>query len=171
MPTYTYGMIGIFQANPNIMLNLVLFEPEIPNNTGSLIRLSANMGACLHLIKPFGFEISDKRLRRAGLDYQELAQVFEYENFDDYLEKSSPKRLFAVSSKAHKVYTEVQYQLGDGFLFGPETRGLPQAILDKYPNITLPMQVNSRSLNLSNCVSIVAYEAWRQMGFLGAKSA
>ncbi|KAA0445928.1 MAG: tRNA (cytidine(34)-2'-O)-methyltransferase [Candidatus Thioglobus sp.] len=152
------------------MLNLVLFEPEIPNNTGSLIRLSANMGAALHLIKPFGFEMSDKRLRRAGLDYQELAQVFEYKNFADYLAKNKPKRLFAVSSKVKQNYAKVKYQDGDSFLFGPETRGLPQQILEQYQGITLPMQAGSRSLNLSNCVSIIAYEAWRQVGFSGAKN-
>jgi tRNA (cytidine/uridine-2'-O-)-methyltransferase len=152
------------------MLNIVLFEPEIPNNTGSLIRLCANMGATLHLIKPFGFEITDKRLRRAGLDYQEMAQVFEYENFADYLNKAKPQRLFAVSSKVAQNYAEVEYQQGDSFLFGPETRGLPVEILDKYAGITLPMQTGSRSLNLSNCASIVAYEAWRQIGFYGAKN-
>ncbi|SFV89183.1 tRNA (cytidine(34)-2'-O)-methyltransferase [hydrothermal vent metagenome] len=151
------------------MLNLVLFEPEIPNNTGSLIRLSANMGANLHLIKPFGFEITDKRLRRAGLDYKELAQVFEYENFEDYLQRAKPERIFAVSSKVKTNYASVKYQASDSFLFGPETRGLPQEILDKFTGITLPMQDGSRSLNLSNCVSIVAYEAWRQVGFVGAK--
>jgi tRNA (cytidine/uridine-2'-O-)-methyltransferase len=152
------------------MLNLVLFEPEIPNNTGSLIRLSANMGVNLHLIKPFGFEITDKRLRRAGLDYKELANVTEYENFEDYLAKAEPDRLFAVSSKVAQIYTNPTYQSGDSFLFGPETRGLPQEILDQYEGITLPMQSGSRSLNLSNCVSIVAYEAWRQIGFLGKVS-
>lgn len=153
------------------MLNLVLFEPEIPNNTGSLIRLSANMGASLHLIKPFGFEITDKRLRRAGLDYKELAKVYEYENFEDYLTRAKPQRIFAVSSKVKTNYATMEYQEGDCFLFGPETRGLPQEILDQYKGITLPMQAGSRSLNLSNCVSIVAYEAWRQIGFVGAKSA
>ena len=152
------------------MLNLVLFEPEIPNNTGSLIRLSANMGVNLHLIKPFGFEITDKRLRRAGLDYKELANVVEYENFEDYLTRAKPERIFAVSSKVKQNYAEVKYQAGDSFLFGPETRGLPQEILDKYQGITLPMQEGSRSLNLSNCVSIVAYEAWRQLGFIGSKT-
>lgn len=152
------------------MLNLILFEPEIPNNTGSLIRLSANIGAKLHLIKPLGFEITDKRVRRAGLDYQELAQVFEYENFDDYLQKHSPDRVFAVSSKVETRYTDVNYKAGDSLLFGPETRGLSQDFLTKYPGITLPMQNGSRSLNLSNCVSIVAYEAWRQIGFIGAKN-
>jgi tRNA (cytidine/uridine-2'-O-)-methyltransferase len=151
------------------MLNLVLFEPEIPNNTGSLIRLSANMGANLHLIKPFGFEITDKRLRRAGLDYKELAKVTEYENFEDYLAKAKPDRLFAVSSKVKTSYTDIEYQSGDSFLFGPETRGLPQEILDQYQGVTLPMQAGSRSLNLSNCVSIVAYEAWRQLDFIQLK--
>lgn len=171
----TSVLTGVFldsdlKSEYNTLLNLVLFEPEIPNNTGSLIRLSANMGARLHLIKPFGFEITDKRLRRAGLDYKELAQVFEYENFQDYLTKAKPERLFAVSSKVKQNYAEVKYQDGDSFLFGAETRGLPQEILDQYKGITLPMQSGSRSLNLANCVSIVAYEAWRQVGFTGAKN-
>ena len=150
------------------MLNLVLFQPEIPSNTGSIIRLSANMGTGLHLIKPFGFEMDDKKLRRAGLDYKELAQVFEYENFQDYLNIAKPKRIFAVSSKVNKNYSEVEYQKNDSFLFGPETRGLSTEILDQYQGITLPMQEGSRSLNLSNCVSIVAYEAWRQLDFIGS---
>ena len=150
------------------MLNLVLFQPEIPSNTGSIIRLSANMGIGLHLIKPFGFEMDDKKLRRAGLDYKELAQVFEYENFQEYLNIAKPKRIFAVSSKLDKNYSEVEYQKNDSFLFGPETRGLPKEILDQYQGITLPMQEGSRSLNLSNCVSIVAYEAWRQLNFIGS---
>jgi tRNA (cytidine/uridine-2'-O-)-methyltransferase len=150
------------------MLNLVLFQPEIPSNTGSIIRLSANMGTGLHLIKPFGFEMDDKKLRRAGLDYKELAQVFEYENFQEYLDIAKPKRIFAVSSKVDKNYSEVEYQKNDSFLFGPETRGLPKEILDQYQGITLPMQDGSRSLNLSNCVSIVAYEAWRQIDFIGS---
>ena len=152
------------------MLNLVLFQPEIPSNTGSIIRLSANMGLSLHLIKPFGFEMDDKRLRRAGLDYKELAQVFEYENFQEYLNIAKPKRIFAVSSKVDKNYSEVEYQKNDSFLFGPETRGLPKEILDQYQGITLPMQEGSRSLNLSNCVSIVAYEAWRQLDFIGSNN-
>ncbi len=150
------------------MLNLVLFQPEIPSNTGSIIRLSANMGTGLHLIKPFGFEMDDKKLRRAGLDYKELAQVFEYENFQEYLDIAKPKRIFAVSSKVDKNYSEVEYQKNDSFLFGPETRGLPKEILDQYQGITLPMQDGSRSLNLSNCVSIIAYEAWRQIDFIGS---
>ena len=147
------------------MLNLILFKPEIPSNTGNLIRLSANMGAALHLIKPYGFEINDKRLRRAGLDYKDLARVFEYDDFDDYLDKANPSKLFVVSSKVTKSYSEEKYQSGDSFLFGSETKGLPKEILDEYDGITVPMQNGSRSLNLSNCVSIVAYEAWRQLGF------
>ena len=147
------------------MLNLVLFEPEIPSNTGSIIRLSANMGASLHLIKPYGFEITDKRLKRAGLDYSELTKVHEYDNFDDYLARAKPSRVFAVSSKVKQNYAEIKYQENDSFLFGPETRGLPKKILEQYDGITLPMQKGSRSLNLSNCVSIVAYEAWRQLDF------
>ena len=147
------------------MLNLVLYQPEIPSNTGSLIRLSANMGANLHLIKPYGFEINDKRLRRAGLDYKELAQVYEYENFDEYLDKANPAKLYFVSTKVSRSYADIKYHSDDSFLFGSETKGLPKEIMDEYDGITLPMQKGSRSLNLSNCVSIVAYEAWRQVGF------
>ena len=147
------------------MLNLVLFQPEIPSNTGNLIRLSANMGANLHLIKPYGFEMNDKRLRRAGLDYKDLASVYEYDNFDDYLDKANPSKLYLVSSKVSKNYTDIKYHNNDSFLFGSETKGLPKEIFDEYEGITVPMQDGSRSLNLSKCVSIVAYEAWRQLDF------
>jgi len=147
------------------VLNIVLFEPEIPNNTGSIIRLCANMGAKLHLIKPYGFEITDKRLRRAGLDYKDLMCMTEYENFDDYLDKANPSRIFVVSSKMSTNYAEVSYQKGDSFLFGRETSGLPDAIRNQFEGITLPMKEDSRSLNLANCASIVAYEAWRQLNF------
>ena len=147
------------------MLNLVLFQPEIPSNTGNLIRLSANMGANLHLIKPYGFEMNDKRLRRAGLDYKDLASVYEYDNFDDYLDKANPSKIYLVSSKVSKNYTDIKYHNNDSFLFGSETKGLPKEIFDEYEGITVPMQDGSRSLNLSNCVSIVAYEAWRQLDF------
>ena len=160
-----YGMIMLF-VKSSCMLNLVLYQPEIPSNTGSLIRLSANMGANLHLIKPYGFEINDKRLRRAGLDYKELAQVYEYENFDDYLDKANPAKLYFVSTKVSRIYADVKYHSDDSFLFGSETKGLPKEIMGEYEGITLPMQKGSRSLNLSNCVSIVAYEAWRQIGFI-----
>ena len=147
------------------MLNLVLFQPEIPSNTGNLIRLSANMGANLHLIKPYGFEMNDKRLRRAGLDYKDLASVYEYDNFDDYLDKANPSKLYLVSSKVSKNYTDIKYHNNDSFLFGSETKGLPKEIFDEYEGITVPMQDGTRSINLSNCVSIVAYEAWRQLDF------
>ena len=146
-------------------LNVILFEPEIPNNTGSIIRLCANIKATLHLIKPYGFEITNKRLRRAGLDYKDLMCMLEYENFDDYLDKNNPSRIFVVSSKVKTNYTEVNYQKGDSFLFGRETSGLPDDIRNQFEGITLPMQEGSRSLNLANCVSIVAYEAWRQLNF------
>ena len=159
-----YGMIMLF-VKSSCMLNLVLYQPEIPSNTGSLIRLSANMGANLHLIKPYGFEINDKRLRRAGLDYKELANVYEYENFNDYLDKANPAKLYFVSTKVSRSYADIKYHSDDSFLFGSETKGLPKEIMDEYDGITLPMQKGSRSLNLSNCVSIVAYEAWRQVGF------
>ncbi|MGE4595062.1 MAG: tRNA (cytidine(34)-2'-O)-methyltransferase [Gammaproteobacteria bacterium] len=163
-------MIVAFQvtrvrASMSATLNIVLFEPEIPNNTGSIIRLCANMGATLHLIKPYGFEITDKRLRRAGLDYKDLMCMVEYDDFDDYLDKANPARVFVVSSKVSTNYAEVSYQKGDSFLFGRETSGLPDAIRNQFEGITLPMQENSRSLNLANCASIVAYEAWRQLNF------
>lgn len=123
------------------------------------------MGAKLHLIKPYGFEITDKRLRRAGLDYKDLMCMTEYENFDDYLDKANPSRIFVVSSKMSTNYAEVSYQKGDSFLFGRETSGLPDAIRNQFEGITLPMKEDSRSLNLANCASIVAYEAWRQLNF------
>jgi tRNA (cytidine/uridine-2'-O-)-methyltransferase len=147
------------------MLNIVLFEPEIPNNTGSIIRLCANMGANLHLIKPFGFEMDDKKLRRAGLDYRDLACVNEYENFEDYLKKAQPQRIFCLTTKTDKSYTDVKYQNGDSLMFGPETRGLPMEIMDRFEKVTIPMKENSRSINLSNSASIASYEAWRQLGF------
>lgn len=147
------------------MLNIVLFEPEIPNNTGSIIRLCANMGATLHLIKPYGFEMDDKKLRRAGLDYKDLACVVEYENFDDYMQKAAPQRVFCLTTKTDKFYTDISYQQGDSLMFGPETRGLPAEIMDTFEQITIPMQPNSRSINLSNSVSIASYEAWRQLDF------
>lgn len=149
------------------MLNIVLLEPEIPNNTGAIIRLCANMGAKLHLIKPYGFEMQDKKLRRAGLDYHDLMCVSEYENFDDFLTRKKPKpqRIFCATTKTTTRYTHPCYQAEDYLLFGAETRGLPQNIRDKYLCITLPMVANSRSLNLANSVSIIAYEAWRQLDF------
>ena len=154
------------------MLDIVLFEPEIPANTGNIIRLCANTGAHLHLIQPLGFELDDKRLRRAGLDYHEWVHIRQYGALDDYIERAKPARLFAITTKGNAVYSQVRYQPGDVLLFGPETRGLPAAFLEQHPEelkLYLPMLKESRSLNLSNCVSIVLYEAWRQLQFSGAE--
>ncbi|MDD1621473.1 MAG: tRNA (uridine(34)/cytosine(34)/5-carboxymethylaminomethyluridine(34)-2'-O)-methyltransferase TrmL [Methylococcaceae bacterium] len=153
------------------MLDIVLFEPEIPANTGNIIRLCANTGAHLHLIQPLGFQLDDKRLRRAGLDYHEWVNIHQYAALEDYIERAKPKRLFALTTKGTNLYSQVKYQAGDALLFGPESRGLPAVFLDRLPQqlkLYLPMRQESRSLNLSNTVSIVLYEAWRQLGFPGA---
>jgi len=150
------------------MFHIVLFQPEIPPNTGNIIRLCANTGNQLHLIHPLGFALDEKKVRRAGLDYRDMAVVNEHASFDAFLEKVAPNRLFAYSTKGKSCYTNPHYQAGDAFVFGPETRGLPQAILDSLPSenvLRLPMRPNSRSLNLSNTVAIAVYEAWRQQGF------
>ncbi len=152
------------------MFHIVLFEPEIPANTGNIIRLCANAGMQLHLIKPLGFELDDKKLRRAGLDYHEWVAVQLHESLPDFLTKIQPSRLFALTTKGKTAYSSVEFQDGDTFLFGPETRGLPADILQNIGKncLYLPMQPESRSLNLSNTVAIVLYEAWRQIGFVGA---
>ncbi|MGR9045442.1 MAG: tRNA (uridine(34)/cytosine(34)/5-carboxymethylaminomethyluridine(34)-2'-O)-methyltransferase TrmL [Gammaproteobacteria bacterium] len=153
------------------MFNIVLYEPEIPANTGNIIRLCANTGARLHLIKPLGFELEDKKLRRAGLDYHEWADVAVHESLAAFRESSNSARLFALTTKGTRVYSEVSFQAGDTFLFGPETRGLPHSVrteLGAEHCLYLPMKAESRSLNLSNSVSILVYEAWRQLGFDGA---
>lgn len=153
------------------MLDIVLFEPEIPANTGNIIRLCANTGAHLHLIHPLGFVLDDKRLRRAGLDYHEWVNIRQYATLDDFTSRAKPKRLFALTTKGSCLYSQIRYRPGDALLFGPETRGLPAGFLEKLSDdqkIYLPMRVESRSLNLSNCVSIVLYEAWRQLIFQGA---
>jgi len=150
------------------MLNIVLYQPEIPPNTGNIIRLCANSGAQLHLIHPLGFTLENKQLRRAGLDYREWAKVKEYQNFEDFQNQNPHTRCFACSTKATQHYSDVSYQEDDTLLFGPETRGLPNDILATWPEnqkIRIPMQANSRSLNLSNAVAIILYEAWRQVGF------
>ena len=152
------------------MLDVVLFEPEIPPNTGNIIRLCANTGFGLHLIHPLGFELDDKRARRAGLDYHELARLNDYPTLQDYLNAHKPSRVFAITTKGKKLYHDVAFQPGDALLFGPETRGLPADILDAFPpthTLRIPMQAGSRSLNLSNAVAIVVYEAWRQNKFSG----
>ncbi len=154
------------------MFHVVLYQPEIPPNTGNIMRLCANTGASLHLIEPLGFRLEDKELRRAGLDYREWAEVKTYPNLEEFLKSASPPRLFAFSTRARRLYTETEYQEGDTLLFGPETRGLPQDLLDSLPEeykLRLPLQPGNRSLNLSNAVAVVVYEAWRQQGFSGGK--
>nr|CEK29240.1 tRNA (cytidine(34)-2'-O)-methyltransferase [Yersinia ruckeri] len=153
------------------MLNIVLFEPEIPPNTGNIIRLCANTGCQLHLIEPLGFTWDDKRLRRAGLDYHEFASIKRHHDYQAFLDSEKPDRLFALTTKGTPAHSAVNYQDNDFLLFGPETRGLPASILEALPaqqKIRIPMQPNSRSMNLSNAVSVVVYEAWRQLGYNGA---
>ena len=150
------------------MFNIVLFEPEISPNTGNIIRLCANTGTKLHLIHPLGFKINAKELRRAGLDYIDWSIVYHYNNYEDYIEKNGFKSLYAISTKGKKNYTDCNFSKNDSFIFGPETRGLPQDILSKFKKETIlkiPMLKNSRSLNLSNATSIIIYEAWRQINF------
>jgi len=147
------------------MFDIVLYEPEIPPNTGNIIRLCANIGTRLHLVRPLGFEMDNKLLRRAGLDYREFATVEVHDSLDDCL--GSKERVFAVSTKGTTAYTEHAYREDDVFLFGPETRGLPDRIRNMHKTIRLPMKEGSRSLNLSNAVAVVVFEAWRQLGFTG----
>jgi len=150
------------------MFNIVLFEPEIPPNTGNIIRLCANTGAQLHLIHPLGFKLGEKALRRAGLDYHEFANILEYDNFADFMNKAQPVSLFALTTKGSRNYSHVTYKSGDYFIFGPETRGLPEDILSLdclTDKIRLPMRKESRSLNLSNTVAIMLYEALRQINY------
>ena len=150
------------------MLNILLYKPLIPHNTGNIIRLCVNIGANLHLIRPYGFELDNKHLRRAGLDYLDFSIVHEYESIEEYIEKNNINldRIFAVTSKSENIYTDQIYINNDTFLFGQEDLGLPKSIIKVIPkNILIPMQPNNRSLNLSNSVSIVCYEAWRQLSF------
>lgn len=153
------------------MLDIVLFEPEIPPNTGNLIRLCANTGFRLHLIEPLGFALDDKRLRRAGLDYHEWARVQVHTDWSAFMQNIAPARVFAVSTRGRSGYHEPVYRQGDALVFGPETRGLPQAMLDALPpeqRLRIPMLPDSRSLNLSNACAVIVFEAWRQLGFAGA---
>ena len=150
------------------MFHIVLYQPEIPPNTGNIIRLCANTGSHLHVVHPLGFELDDKRLRRAGLDYHEFASVLQHQNLNDCLASMTNQRVFALSTRGRQRYDQVSYQAGDIFLFGPETRGLPQEVLDSLPaeqRLRLPMLNGQRSLNLSNTAAIMLYEAWRQMDF------
>jgi len=152
------------------VFDIVLYQPEIPPNTGNIIRLCANAGAGLHLIRPFGFELDDRRLRRAGLDYHEFATVQVHDDIDAVRTTLGPPRLFAFTTRAERRYDEVEFAPGDALLFGPETRGLPATLLDSLPPeqcLRLPMRPGIRSLNLSNAVAVVLYEAWRQQGFAG----
>jgi tRNA (cytidine/uridine-2'-O-)-methyltransferase len=152
------------------MFNVVLFQPEIPPNAGNIIRLCANTGAALHLIHPLGFELTESRVKRAGLDYHEMANVHEHQDFDAFMQAVRPPRIYALSTRGTHRYTDVAFQPGDAFLFGPETRGLPQAMLDALPQdqvLRLPMRPDNRSLNLSNAVAVLVFEAWRQQGFAG----
>ena len=152
------------------MLDLILYQPEIPPNTGNIIRLCANTGTRLHLIHPLGFLLTGKDLKRAGLDYGSLVEISEHSSFDDFLSKARSKRIIAFSTSGKKPYNEIKFEQGDALLFGPETRGLPQTVLSAaYCNevARVPMKKNSRSLNLSNAVSVVVYEAMRQCGFPG----
>jgi rRNA methylase, putative, group 2 len=152
------------------MFHVVLFEPEIPPNTGNIIRLCANTGARLHLVKPLGFSLEDAQLKRAGLDYHEYASLQVHENWQACKTALSGKRMFALTTKGSKRHTDVQFQADDVFVFGPETRGLPQEIRDEFApgqRLRLPMLPQSRSLNLSNSVAVLVYEAWRQSGFNG----
>ncbi len=153
------------------MFHIVLYQPEIPPNTGNIIRLCANSGTQLHVIHPCGFEFDDKRLRRAGLDYHEFASIQEYDDLDSFVAKVQPTRLIACSTKGIRNHTEIEYDTNDALLFGPESRGLPAGLLASLPAeqvLRIPMLANSRSLNLSNAVAIFLYEAWRQQGFGGA---
>jgi len=150
------------------MLQIVLYEPEIPPNTGNIMRLAANSGCRLHLIEPLGFELDDRQLRRAGLDYREWADIERYRDYADFLRRCEFNRLFAFSTRARRLYSEAGFEAGDALMFGPETRGLPDAVLESLPpdrRLKIPMAAGSRSLNLSNTVSIAVYEAWRQLDF------
>jgi len=152
------------------MLNIVLYQPEIPPNTGNIIRLCANTGFQLHLIKPLGFELDDKRMRRAGLDYHEWANVKIHESYEDFLASERPTTLYGASTKGTKRYDQAPFKAGDYLMFGPETRGLPVDIRESLQPehvLRLPMTADSRSLNLSNSVAIFVYEAWRQLDFAG----
>jgi tRNA (cytidine/uridine-2'-O-)-methyltransferase len=153
------------------MFEVVLFQPEIPPNTGNVIRLCANSGTRLHLVKPLGFRLDDRELKRAGLDYHEYVNVQVHEDWPGCQAALSGRRVFALSTRGTVRYDRPGYQTGDVFLFGPETRGLPGELLEGIvpaQRLRLPMLPGNRSLNLSNAVAVVVYEAWRQMGFAGA---
>lgn len=153
------------------MLDVVLFQPQIPPNTGNIIRLCANSGFRLHLIEPLGFDFDDKKLRRAGLDYHEFAATKRHASYEDFVEAEQPKRVLAITTKATNYYGDVNFQEGDYVLFGSETSGLPDVVRDQIPDtdkIRIPMLKDSRSMNLSNATAVIIYEAWRQLSFEGS---
>ena len=157
-------------ASPALRLDVLLYQPEIPPNTGNAIRLCANTGARLHLIEPLGFDLQDKQLRRAGLDYHEYATLRVHASLEAALAAIAPRRLFALSTRGSQRYDQPRYMAGDALLFGPETRGLPAEVLQGLPPeqcLRLPMRPDNRSLNLSNSIAVVVFEAWRQCGFAG----
>ncbi len=152
------------------MFHIALYEPRIAPNTGNIIRLIANNGCFLHLIEPLGFDLEEKKLRRAGLDYADLAKVSQHPNYAAFLQAVVGQRILACTTKGRRPHDQIQYQVGDVLLFGSETSGLPVEVRESIPpeqRLRIPMQPNSRSLNLSNAVAIVSYEAWRQLGFAG----
>ena len=153
------------------MFHIVLVNPEIPPNTGNVIRLAANTGSRLHLVEPLGFTMDDRQLRRAGLDYHEFARVQVHRSFNDLTKALNGHRLFALSTRGTRNYAELEFRVGDAFVFGPETKGLAPVMLEQFPadlRLRLPMLAGNRSLNLSNAVAVVVFEAWRQIGFLGS---
>jgi tRNA (cytidine/uridine-2'-O-)-methyltransferase len=154
------------------LFHIVLFEPEIPPNTGNIIRLCANTGCQLHLIEPLGFDMEEKSLRRAGLDYSEWADIKIHKDYNAFIENEQPQRLYALTTKGTATHSDTQFQKGDYLMFGPETRGLPEDVRMGIPQeqwLRLPMLEHSRSMNLSNAVAVMVYEAWRQLGYYGGK--
>jgi len=147
------------------LYHIILFEPEIPPNTGNIIRLSANTGFEVHLIEPLGFKVDDKSLKRAGMDYLKKTDFQVWISLDECINTLDPQNIYTVSTKGKSIYSDLTYSQGDAFIFGPESRGLPQTIIDKYESITIPMKSTGRSINLANTVSIIVYEAWRQLEF------
>ncbi|QYJ97436.1 tRNA (uridine(34)/cytosine(34)/5-carboxymethylaminomethyluridine(34)-2'-O)-methyltransferase TrmL [Shewanella alkalitolerans] len=153
------------------MFHIALYEPEIAPNTGNIIRLCANNGCQLHLIEPLGFDLEEKKLRRAGLDYSDLTRVTRHKDFESFLSAMTGKRIMACTTKGSRPHSEIAFEKDDVLLFGPETRGLPMEIIESIPTsqrLRIPMAASSRSLNLSNSVAIISYEAWRQLGYEGA---
>ena len=147
------------------MFHIILFEPEIPPNTGNIIRLSVNTGFELHLIRPLGFSVDDKNLHRAGMDYIKKTDLNVWNNLNDCLNELSPSSTYSVTTKGKTLYTDLKYTSGDTFIFGPESRGLSKNIRNQYSSIYIPMRSKGRSLNLANAVSVITYEVWRQLGF------